>query len=411
MMARRSNKLTVRQVETLDKPGRYAGGSGLYLQVAAGGSKSWLFRYMLDGKATAMGLGSASIVTLAEARDLAIEQKRVLQTGRDPITERKNARAAAKLEAARSITFQKAAEQYIAAHRAGWKNAKHAAQWTSTLETYAYPVIGDLPVAAIDTGLVLQVIEPIWETKTETASRVRSRIENILSWATVRGYRGGDNPARWRGHLEKSLPARSKVRKVKHHAALPYTEIGTFMASLSQREGIAARALEFAILTATRSGEVLNAQWPEFDLDRAEWTIPADRMKAGREHRVPLSDRALFILRQMGKDFGFDGCVFPGQKPGKPLSGMAFAMILRRMGHNDITAHGFRSTFRDWAAEQTAYPREVAEMALAHTIPDRTEAAYRRGDMLEKRRRMMRDWAGFCEKPMAKGNVVAISIA
>lgn len=407
-MGRKANRLTARQVETLNRTGRYADGNGLYLQVAAGGSKSWLFRYMRDGKATAMGLGSTGVVSLAEARDLAIEQKRIIQSGRDPIAARKAKREAAMLEAAKSITFRKASEKYIAAHKSSWKNAKHAAQWTSTLETYAYPVIGDLPVAAIDTGLVLKIIEPIWETKTETASRVRSRIENVLSWATVRGYREGDNPARWRGHLEQSLPARSKVRKVKHHAALPYTEVGSFMVALRQREAIAARALEFAILTATRSGEVLNARWSEFNPDAAEWIIPAERMKAGRDHRVPLSDRSLEIVRQMGEDFGTRGYVFPGQKPGKPLSGMAFAMMLRRMERDDITAHGFRSTFRDWAAEQTAYTREVAEMALAHTIPDRTEAAYRRGDLFEKRRRLMADWAEFTKLGGTRGNVVAM---
>lgn len=407
-MARKANRLTVRQVETLNRTGRYADGNGLYLQVAAGGSKSWLFRYMRDGKATAMGLGSTGVVSLAEARDLAIEQKRIIQSGRDPIADRKAKREAAMLEAAKSITFRKASEKYIAAHKSSWKNAKHAAQWTSTLETYAYPVIGDLPVAAIDTGLVLKIIEPIWETKTETASRIRSRIENVLSWATVRGYREGDNPARWRGHLEQSLPARSKVRKVKHHAALPYTEVGSFMVALRQREAIAARALEFAILTATRSGEVLNARWSEFNPDAAEWIIPAERMKAGRDHRVPLSDRALEIVRQMGEDFGTEGHVFPGQKPGKPLSGMAFAMMLRRMERDDITAHGFRSTFRDWAAEQTAYPREVAEIALAHTIPDRTEAAYRRGDLFGKRRRLMADWADYIFMTPATAPVIPI---
>lgn len=407
-MARAVNRLTARQVETASKPGRYADGNGLYLQIARTGTKSWLFRYMLNGTARAMGLGPVTLVSLAEARDLAIDAKRALLAGKDPIEARKEDRQAAKLHAAKAITFKEAAEKYIEAHKAGWKNAKHAGQWTSTLETYAYPVFGDLSVAAIDTGLVLKVIEPIWQTKTETASRVRSRIENILDWATVRGFREGENPARWRGHLEKSLPARSKVRKVRHHAALPYGEVGSFMRELRRREAIAARALEFAILTACRSGEALKAEWSEIDLDKAVWTIPADRMKADREHRVPLSGRAVEILERMGDDFGRKGFVFPGQKPGKPLSGMAFSMILRRMDRTDITAHGFRSTFRDWASEQTAYPREVAEMALAHSIPDKVEAAYRRGDLFEKRRRLMDDWAKHCDRNESGSNVVPI---
>lgn len=410
-MARTANRLTARQVEAMKKPGRYADGNGLYLQIARGGTKSWLFRYMRDGQARAMGLGPVDIVTLADARDQAIEARRTLQAGDDPIEMKEAARRAAKLEAAKSITFKKAAEKYIAMNRSGWRNVKHAAQWESTLATYAYPEIGDLAVASIDTELVLKVIEPIWKTKTETASRVRSRIESILDWAKVHGYRTGENPARWRGHLDKSLPARSKVQKVRHHKALPYGEIGGFMTDLRSREAIAARALEFAILTATRSGEVLNARWSEFNLEEGVWTVPADRMKAGREHRVPLSEPALEIVRRIGEDHGRDGFVFPGQKPGRPLSGMAFAMMLRRMKRDDITAHGFRSTFRDWAAERTKYPREAAEAALAHAIPDKVEAAYRRGDLFEKRRRLMRDWATFCAKAKVEGNVVAIGAA
>ncbi|WP_281020019.1 site-specific integrase [Minwuia sp. IMCC3060] len=407
-MARTANKLTVRQVETMTKPGKYADGNGLYLQIAAGGSKSWLVRYMRDGKARAMGLGPVAVVPLAMAREKALEAQRTIREGMDPIEARQAQKQERALAEAKAITFRKAAEQYIAAHRSGWKNAKHAAQWTSTLETYAYPVIGNLSIAAIDTGLVLKIVEPIWQSKTETATRVRSRIENILDWATVRGYRQGDNPARWRGHLEKSLPARSKVRKVKHHAALPYQEIAAFMVDLRAREAVAARALEFAILTAARSGEVLNASWSEFDLDEGVWTIPADRMKAGTEHHVPLSARAVQIIKQMGEDFGKEGFVFPGQKPERPLSGMAFAMILRRMNRADITAHGFRSTFRDWVAEQTAYAHDVAEMALAHTVANKVEAAYRRGNMFDKRKRLMTDWADYCAIPKADATVIAI---
>lgn len=407
-MARTANKLTARQVETMTKPGKYADGNGLYLQIAAGGSKSWLVRYMRDGKARAMGLGPVAVVPLSTAREKTLEAQRTIREGLDPIEARQAQKQERALAEAKAITFRKAAEQYIAAHRSGWKNAKHAAQWTSTLETYAYPVIGNLSIAAIDTGLVLKIVEPIWQTKTETATRVRSRIENILDWATVRGYRQGDNPARWRGHLEKSLPARSKVRKVKHHAALPYQEIAAFMVDLRAREAVAARALEFAILTAARSGEVLNASWSEFDLDAGVWTIPADRMKAEVEHNVPLSDRAVQIIKQMGEDFGKTGFVFPGQKPERPLSGMAFAMILRRMDRADITAHGFRSTFRDWVAEQTAYARDVAEMALAHTVANKTEAAYRRGNMFDKRKRLMTDWADYCALPNAAATVTPI---
>lgn len=395
----------------MKKPGRYADGNGLYLQVAKGGSKSWLFRYMSDGKARAMGLGPVGIVTLADARDQAIEARRRLLAGVDPIEAKEAGRRAANLEVAKSITFKEAAEKYIDVHKSGWRNAKHSAQWESTLQTYVYPVIGSLGVAAIDTGLVLKVIEPIWQTKTETASRVRSRIENILDWAKVRGYREGENPARWRGHLDKSLPARSKVRKIEHYKALPFTEVGAFVAELRKREAIAARALDFAILTACRTGEVLGVDWSEINLEQGIWIIPADRMKAGREHRVPLSKQALAILKRMGDDFAYNGYVFPGQKAGKPLSGMAFAMILRRMERQDITAHGFRSTFRDWAAESTAYPREVAEMALAHAIGDKVEAAYRRGDLFEKRRRLMQAWANYCDRPTTKANVVAIKSA
>ncbi len=407
-MARTANKLTARQVETMTKPGKYADGNGLYLQIAAGGSKSWLVRYMRDGKARAMGLGPVAVVPLSTAREKALEAQRTIREGMDPIEARQAQKQERALAEAKAITFRKAAEQYIAAHRSGWKNAKHAAQWTSTLETYAYPVIGNLSIAAIDTGLVLKIVEPIWQSKTETATRVRSRIENILDWATVRGYRQGDNPARWRGHLEKSLPARSKVRKVKHHAALPYQEIAAFMVDLRAREAVAARALEFAILTAARSGEVLNASWSEFDLDEGVWTIPADRMKAGTEHHVPLSARAVQIIKQMGEDFGKEGFVFPGQKPERPLSGMAFAMILRRMNRANITAHGFRSTFRDWVAEQTAYAHDVAEMALAHTVANKVEAAYRRGNMFDKRKRLMTDWADYCAIPKADATVIAI---
>lgn len=300
--------------------------------------------------------------------------------------------------ASKPQTFQQCAEAYIEGHRASWTNDKHAAQWGSTLKTYAYPAFGSLPVAKIDTGLVLKALEPIWTTKAETASRLRQRIEAILDWAKVRGYREGENPARWKGHLDHSLPARGKVAKVEHHAALAYAEIGAFMIELRKQAGHSARALEFAILTAARSGEVMGATWTEIDLTQRVWTIPAERMKAGKEHRVPLSKSALEILGMLpqGKPVEF---VFPGGKAGKPLSSMALLMTLRRMERGDLTAHGFRSTFRDWVAEQTDFPHEVAEIALAHAVNNKVEAAYRRGDLFEKRRQLAEAWGACCSAP------------
>jgi integrase len=296
----------------------------------------------------------------------------------------------------------------VKAHRAGWRNAKHAYQWEATLAQYAAPVIGALSVQAVDTSLVLKVLEPIWTTKTETAGRLRGRIETVLDWAAVRGFRTGDNPARWRGHLDKLLPAPCKVRKVEHHAALPYAEVGAFMTDLRQREGVAARALEFAILNAARTGETLGAAWSEIDMGARLWTIAGHRMKGGREHRVPLSPAAMALLTLMQK-LKIDDHIFPGMKAGRPMSNMAMLALLRRMGRGDLTAHGFRSSFRDWAAERTNFPSEVAEMALAHAVGDRVEAAYRRGDLFEKRRRLMTAWADFfTKKPAERGKVVAL---
>jgi integrase len=362
---------------------------------------------MLRGKSGAMGLGSVADVPLARARALAQECRRELQQGIDPIGARKAREAEAKLASAKAKTFQQCAESYIKAHKAGWRNAKHANQWANTLATYAYPVFGSLPVAAVDVGLIMKALEPIWQEKTETASRLRGRIESVLDWATVRGYRKGDNPARWRGQLQSLLPSRAKVRRVEHHPALPYAELGAFMAFLREQEGIAAKALEFLILTATRSGETIGARWDEFNLDEALWVVPPARIKTGREHRVPLSARSLAIVQELAKtklgDF-----VFPGRRAGKPLSSMAMLALLKRMGRSDLTAHGFRSTFRDWAAERTNYPREAAEMALAHAIGDKVEAAYRRGDLFEKRRRMMEDWAKHCDTVAKAGEVVPL---
>jgi len=377
------------------------------LQVTEAGAKSWIFRFMLNGRAREMGLGPLHAVSLADARTRAAECRRLRADGVDPIEARKLERGKARLAAARALSFRDAADAYINAHQAGWRNAKHAAQWRSTLETYAGPVFGSLPVQDVDVSLIMKVLEPIWATKTETASRLRGRIEVVLDWATARGYRQGDNPARWRGHLGNLLPQPARVQRVKHHPALPYVEVGAFMGALRQQDGVAAGALQFLILTATRTSETIGARWAEVKLDHAIWTIPADRIKAGKEHRVPLSAPAMTIIERLNKlrqsDF-----IFPGGKVKKPLSNMALLALLKRMGRADLTAHGFRSTFRDWAAECTNYPREVAEMALAHTVSDKVEAAYRRGDLFEKRRRMMEEWARYCGKEKVPGDVVAI---
>jgi integrase len=409
-MARQVGRLKALTVSRAKEKGIYADGGGLYLQVSAAGTKSWIFRYRLNGRKTPrdMGLGSLDTVSLAEARDKATEARKLTLDGVDPIEARKAVRQGQALEAASAIAFKDCAEKYIAAHKAGWRNAKHADQWGSTLETYTYPVFGNLPVASVDTGLVLKAIEPIWATKTETATRVRGRIEAILDWASARGYRTGDNPARWRGHLDKLLPARKKVQKVKHHEALPYVDVGKFMESLRQQEGVAAKALEWLILTATRTSETIGAKWDEIDFDEKTWTIPADRIKGGKEHRVPLSPDALKIAKAMHKVTDGD-YVFPGGKVGKPLSTNALLALLKRMKRSDLTAHGFRSTFRDWAAEQTNYAREVAEMALAHTVSDKVEAAYRRGDLFAKRKRLMAEWAKYCGEVRKGAKVIGIN--
>ena len=398
-MAHLVGRLTALKVAKVKKPGMYSDGAGLYLQVTGDGeskvAKSWIYRFTLRGRSREMGLGSLSLFGLAEARAKAAQCRRLTYEGIDPIESRRAQRTQAALEAATSLTFKDCTEQYIAAHRAGWRNAKHAAQWSATLKTYAEPVIGILPVQKIDTALVMKILEPLWSKKPETASRLRGRIEAVLDWAAVRGHRERENPARWRGHLDKLLPARAKVRKIKHHAALPYDELPAFMAVLRSQEGTAARALEFLVLTAARTGEVIGAQPAEMK-DKV-WTVPTDRMKGGKEHRVPLSAPALTIVEKMRDDY--EGAfVFPGGKRDKPLSNMAMLALLERMGRSDLTAHGFRSTFRDWAAECTSYPSEVVEMALAHTINSKVEAAYRRGDLFEKRRLLMAEWAKFCAR-------------
>ncbi len=406
-MARTIGKLTALAVDKAKRRGYYGDGGGLFLQVSASGSKSWVFRFKEAGKLREMGLGATHTIGLAEAREKARECRRLRLDGIDPIEARKFARSRARLHATKTMTFKDCAERYIAAHRVGWRSRAHAAQWPSTLGRYVYPIFGSLPVQAIDVGLVLKALEPIWTAKPETASRVRGRIELVLDWATARGYRQGENPARWRGHLENLLPGKSNVRRVKHHAALPYVEIRDFVAQLEQQDGVAARALEFTILTAARTGEVIGANWSEMNLAERLWTVPAERMKAGKEHRVPLSEAALAILERM-QAIRQDDCVFPGGKRRRPISNMAMTMTLRRMGRGDLTVHGFRSSFRDWAAEHTDFPNEVAEMALAHTVSDKVEAAYRRGDLFQKRRQLMEAWARYCEAPVAAGRVVPI---
>lgn len=374
----------------------YADGGGLYLQISRTGTKSWIFRFAMEGREREMGLGPLHTISLSDARLLAAEARKLKLKGQDPIEARKAERQAKRLDDARAMTFRQAATAYIEANKAGWKNAKHAAQWEATLAAYADPVFGALPVAAVDTSLVMKALEAIWSEKPETASRLRGRVESVLDWATVRGYRKGENPARWRGHLEKLLPARSKVKAVEHHAALPYRELPKFMTALREQAGSGARGLEFAILTAARTGEVIGATWEEFDLDAETWNVPKERMKAKREHRVFLSDSAVAVLKPL-KGTARSKYVFPGGKDGKPLSNMAMLTTLKRMKRGDLTTHGFRSTFRDWAAEMTDYPSEVVEMALAHVVSNKVEAAYRRGDLFQKRKGLMSDWTAYCE--------------
>jgi integrase len=392
---RRINKLSALAVTRAERPGYYGDGDGLVLQVSSSGTKSWIFRYKRNGRQKEMGLGSLRQVDLATARAKARECRNLLLEGRDPLEERRDAARARRAEAAKATTFDQCADAYIAAHRAAWKNQKHVGQWQSTLAQYASPLIGDLAVAAIDTSLVMKVLGPIWHDKTETAKRLRGRIEVILDWATVSRLREGENPARWRGHLDQLLPKPTRIAPVKNFAALPWKEIPEFMRALRAREGTAARALEFAILTAARSGEVRGAAWSEIDLAEKLWTVPAVRMKAGVEHRVPLSDAAIAVLKATTRH---SDLVFEGRKAGVALSDMSLTAVLRRMGRGDITVHGFRSAFRDWCAEAAGneFSREVCEHALAHRLPDRVEAAYRRGDLLDKRTRLMQAWADYC---------------
>ncbi len=409
-----SNALSSMAVKNA-KPGRHADGGGLHLLVKETGARSWVYRFMLNGKSRDVGLGAASgtdAISLANARNAAAALRVKVKAGIDPLEERdriaNEALASAQAAKIAGITFKAVAGAYITANEASWRNPKHRQQWRNTLASYVYPVIGDLPVAEIGTAHVLQILEPIWNSKPETASRIRGRIETILDSAKARGYRQGENPARWRGHIASILPPRSRLSRG-HHPALPYDQIGEFCSALHSREAMAALALEFTILTAARSGEVIGATWGEVDFASGVWRIPAERMKGSKEHRVPLSGRAREILESLKPQGG--KWLFTGPKGGK-LSSMAMAMLLRRMneasiaaggiGYIDpkqkrmVTVHGFRSSFRDWTEERTAYPSEMKEMALAHTIGNKAEAAYRRTDMIEKRRRLMDDWAAYC---------------
>jgi integrase len=391
-------KLTVRKVQTA-KPGKYSDGGNLYLIVSNSGARKWVLRFMERGKAREMGLGGAASVSLADAREKAANARRKIAQGLDPIQESRRAKTS-------KPTFGKCADDFLAAKEGEWRNEKHRAQWRMTLDKYAAP-LRSLPVDEIDTETVLGVLQPLWQKVPETASRVRGRIETILDAARARGHipRNEANPARWRGHLDKLLSRRQKLTRG-HHAALPFAQVPEFIGRLRERESTAALAIEFTILTSARSGEVLGARWSEIDLAEKVWKVPANRMKAGREHRVPLSGRALKILKKLHTG-QTDEYVFPGQRPGNPLSNMAMEMQLRRMKVDDATVHGFRSSFRDWCGEASTFPREVAEAALAHVSGDATERAYRRGDALEKRRKLMEAWANYCE-PKTGANVIPL---
>lgn len=387
---------SAKSVEAIKKVGYHNCAKGLYLQVSKQGTKSWLFRYTspLTKTRREMGLGSLSYVSLAEARKLAVENKRFVISGKDPINERKQAQVQLQLEQARNLTFKELAEVCITSKAHEWKNAKHAQQWKNSLNAYAFPILGSLPITEISTDLILKALEPIWITKAETASRVRQRIETIWDYGKARNYVRGENPARLRGHLDKLLAKTSKVKRVRHFPALPYVEIGKFTKELRTRSGYSALGLEFLILTAARTGEIIGAKWGEVDLEKEIWTIPADRMKAGKEHRIPLSSRAIEILRSMTSNRNPDEYVFAGWKRNTGLSNNAFLALLKKMKRSDITPHGFRSTFRDWAAEEAhQFPNETIELALAHTIKNKVEAAYRRGEQLERRRELMELWS------------------
>jgi integrase len=424
-MPRPTKQLTDVAIRNKRVPGYCLDGEGLYLQVSKALTKSWIFRYTRNGKTREMGLGSTNAVSLSKAREKARACRELLAERKDPIEARDKQSAIEAMAKSRAITFQKAAETYIADHRSSWKNQKHAQQWAKTLETYAHPIIGDLQVNDIDTPHVQQILQPIWETKRETATRLRGRIEKVLDWAKVAGYRekGTENPARWKGHIELLLPAKGQIRK--QQPALPFHQIGAFCNELKKRPSTSADALEFLILTTMRTFPVMTAERGEFDISGAVWTIPAVKMKGqgetGRDHRVPLSPRAVEIIRaRLAKMEKTDRWIFPGQKAGESISNAAMSQLVRgmnepekkwidpRQGGREVVPHGFRSTFKDWASEETNYPNEISEMALAHRIGSKTEEAYRRGDLLQKRRAMMEDWARYCATAKIDAKIVSI---
>jgi integrase len=408
------NAMKVAKLVREKKRGHYGDGGGLYLAISRWGTASWTFRYRIGGRRgplREMGLGPLGTFDLAEAREEARKQRQLRYAGRDPLEERRAAREKKKLEEAKAMTFKACAEAYIKSHAASW-SMRHADEWPRSLGEYVYPVFGELPVQAVDVGLVMKALEPIWQTKTVTAGRVRGRIESVFDWATARRYRTGENPARWRGHLENLLPRVDKVRRVEHLPALPYDQVPSFMEELRGLDGVTARALEFAILTAGRTGEIVHARWDEIDNpdDAKIRMIPGERMKSGKEHKIPLSEPAAAIVKQMSavrcSDF-----VFPGQKPGRPFEASAMMALLRRW-RPGTTVHGFRSAFSDWCAERTNFPAEVREMALAHAVGNKVEEAYRRGDLFEKRRQLAEAWAKFLATPVpASDNVISIAAA
>jgi integrase len=410
-MPRTLNRLSTLKVGKTRKPGMYADGGGLYLRVAEGGSKQWIFRYVTNGRMRDMGIGPCHTLTLAEARERATEARKLRLSHIDPIGHKRAQQGAAVAANAKAMTFRQCAVEFIRDNEKSWTNRRHREQWEMSLNEYVYPLLGELPVGLIDTPLVLKVIKPLWGRIPETASRVRGRIESVLAWATVHHYRAGPNPAQWKNHLEQALPARSRVAKVEHYAALPYFQAPTFMGKLREDTSVTARCLEFIMLTAARLTEAKEACWLEIDFETRTWAVPASRMKSGKEHKVPLSDPALALLKEMLAIRQSD-YLFPGYKPGRPLGHNGLWMLARRAAGADITVHGLRSTFRDWTAERTNFPREVAEMALAHAIPDAVEAAYRRGDLFDKRRKLMDAWAAYCAKVETDaGKVVALARA
>lgn len=404
-MARRPAPLSARKVESIRKPGMIADGGGLYFRVTPTGGRGWIFRYMLDGKRHDLGLGPYPAIALADARERALAARRQVVDKMDPVADRARATLERKKKAAKAMTFAQCAEAYIAAHRAGWRNPRHHAQWTASLRDYVYPVIGELPVEAVDVALVMKIVEPLWSTKNETATRVRGRIEVVLDWAAARGYRQGENPARWRGHIENLLPKPSRVQRVVHHAALPYQRVPDVIARLRRLGGIGPLALEFLILTAGRLSEVTGARWSEIKLADRLWIIPGERMKSAREHRVPLSDSAMAIIDKM-QARRVDESLFPSTKLGAKISYLPLSLALKKACAEKVTMHGFRASFRNWCAEQTTFAAEVAELALAHQVGNKVEQAYLRTDLFQKRRQLAEAWAGYCDRPVASDRVV-----